>query len=108
MKRIFKLQTMSTEGYIRLLNGIFNLTNKEIQVLGAFIDMQQSHPEMNVFSAEFKKKIAEQLGMKHFTVLNVYLQALMNKKAVFKGESYKINPALIRQENQTAIELRWE
>lgn len=108
MKKVFKLKTPNTKSYIQLLNGLFNLTGKEIEVLTAFIEMQQVYPDMNVFSSEFKKQIAEQLGMNNFNVLNVYIKNLVDKNAIIRKDRYVVNPALLLKEDQTAIELRWK
>ena len=47
----------STYKYLQIWNGIFNLTNKELQILSAFIDVNNKK-SINLCSIPNKKKVA--------------------------------------------------
>lgn len=59
MKRKITVKIDSTIKYIQLWNGIFNLTDKEVQILSAFIDIQNITEEVNFCSVKNKKKCQE-------------------------------------------------
>ena len=48
IKRKITVKIDSTLKYLQLWNGIFNLTDKEIQILAAFIDIQGITNEDNL------------------------------------------------------------
>lgn len=78
---------------------MFRLTDKEMDVLAAFIDKYQelNKHKIDVFSAAVKKQIAENLDMPDFNVLNNYIKALKEKNAIRKVRgTYQISPILIR------------
>ena len=90
---------------------MFNLTDKEILVLSKFIDMHKklNSEGIDVFSAEIKKKIAEQLSMDDFNTLNIYIKRLKDKNAIRKkGSTYQISPLLIMKENEEGVEFLWQ
>ena len=45
MKRKITVNINSTYKYLQLWNGIFNLTNKELEILSIFIDVQAETKE---------------------------------------------------------------
>ena len=86
------------------------LTNKEAEVLAEFIDTEKRYGEkMNIFTSEFKKMIAASLGMENFNILNIYMKALVEKRALLRSDDggYRINPALVLGDNQQGVEIRW-
>jgi len=87
---------------------MFKLTDKEIEVLVEFIRMYKEYKEVNVFTSEFKKLAAKNLGMSNFNILNIYLKSLVEKHALIRGEEYRINPVLLLKEDQEAVEFRWK
>lgn len=91
-----------------MMGGMFRLTDKEIEVLAKFVEYHERYKDINVFSSEIKKKIAEDLGMSNFNILNIYIKSLTEKQALIKSDTYKVNPLLVMKEGQTAVELRWQ
>lgn len=90
----------STAHYIKLFNGIFNLTDTEIKILGAFIDeyekITQAGLSMNMFCTELKKKVSDSLGRDDFNTLNNYIKRMHDKKVLTKvEEGYEVVPQLI-------------
>lgn len=110
-RKVIKVTLRNTEQYLRILNGMFKLTDKEILVLAAFIDKQKELEStgLNVFSTEVKKKIAEELGMDDFNTMNVYVKRLKDKKAViYKNSTYKVNPILIKRDWEKGVYFLWQ
>lgn len=110
MKRTFKIKLKSDKMYVRLLNGMFQLTDKEMEVLVEFIKVHKEYKGVNVFTSEFKKLVAKRLEMGNFNLLNTYIKVLTQKNALIKSQSlsYAINPVLLIKPGQTAIEFNWE
>lgn len=111
MKKQFTVTINNTFQYIQVFNGVFKLTNKEILVLSKFVDYYQKLAEhdIDVFSAEIKKKIAEELNMSDFNMLNNYIKSLKDKRAIqFNGETYKINRLLLKTEDEEGVYFKWQ
>ena len=102
----------SIRDYLELFNGIFGLTNSEIGVLTEFVRMklslEKAGEDKNPFSAEMKKKIAEELGRDDFNSLNTYIKRLKDKSAISPTQSgYKIHPILVpTDDNKIEITLK--
>lgn len=56
MKKKLTIKINSTYKYLQVWNGIFNLTNKELEILSVFIDVQSTSKEKNLSSMSNKKK----------------------------------------------------
>lgn len=103
----------NTVKYLQMFNGIFNLTDTEMQVLAAFTEqhlrLKESGLQINAFSTDSKKSVAKKLGRKDFNQLNGYIKALHDKGAIDPvPEGYKIKKALIPQgEDRIIFNLRW-
>lgn len=100
MEKKFRIPVKSTEAYISIFNFIFNLTKVEIQILAAFIDIYSDLSRLSIninpFSTEIKKKVAEKLGREDFNTLNNYIKILYEKRAIQKTNiGYEINKILI-------------
>lgn len=110
MKKKVTITIRSTEQYIGILNGLFNLTEREIVILAKFIDMHNELKELGIdpFSAEIKKKIADDLGIDDFNTLNIYIKRLKDKNALRYKDKYQINPLLLITPNETGIEFIWQ
>ena len=79
-----------------MIGGSFNLTPKEQEILASFIDIHISTGNKNVFTPEYKKQVADKIGLKDFNGLNTFIQRLRAKKAISKQAiGYSINSALI-------------
>jgi len=85
----------STLKYLQLWNGIFNLTDKGLQILSTFIDVQSITDEVNLCSVRNKKEVARIVGMKDHNTLNNYIKRFKDKGAMLKNMNiYKLNPFL--------------
>lgn len=109
-KKIVKITLRDTKQYLRVLNGMFNLTEKELIVLAAFIDKLHAlkGTGIDVFSAEVKKQIAEELEIDDFNTLNVYIKRLKDKNALRYTSAYKINPLLLKTDDEEGILFKWQ
>lgn len=95
-----KINANTTRKYVSVFNFIFRLTDTEIDILAEFIDiykeLSKNSININPFSTEIKKKVAERLGREDFNTLNNYITSLRKKKAIQDDlQGYKINPILI-------------
>ena len=110
MKQVVQIaKSPSYRDYIKLVNGIFKLTDKEIEVLAKFVEYQLNHNRFNVFTAEFKKRIAKDLGMDDFNILNIYIKSLKEKRAITPDiQGYKINKLLVLNKDQKGLVFQWE
>ena len=94
-KRKITVKIDSTIKYIQLWNGIFNLTDKEVQILSAFIDIQNITEEVNFCSVKNKKEVSRIVGIKDYNTLNNYIKRFKDKGAIRKKDNnYKLNPFL--------------
>lgn len=95
--REIEVNLSKTQHFVRLFNGIFDLTKKEMQVMSAFLDqyVKLKGTGISAFSTESKKAVAKRLKMDDYNALNIYLKKLVEKRAVVKGEEYSINPLLL-------------
>jgi len=95
IKKKITVNIDSTLKYIQLWNGIFTLTDKEIQILSTFIDVQNITEEVNLCSVRNKKEVARIIGIKDYNTLNNYIKKFKDKGAmILKQGSYKLNPFL--------------
>ena len=91
------IKIKSTKQYVTVLNGPFNLSTKEIDVLSCFIDeyleIKRNDSDDYVFSAKIRKKVSQKLDLSN---VNIYLTKFMKKKALkkFSGK-YTLNNLLI-------------
>ena len=94
-KRKITVSIDTTYKYIQLWNGIFNLTDKEMSILSAFIDININTKENNMCSVSNKKSVAETVGIKDYNTLNNYIKKFKDKGAmILKQGAYKLNPFL--------------
>lgn len=95
-RRKITVKINSTLKYIQLWNGIFNLTNKEIEILSHFIDVNHIKEEENVCSASNKKDVAALVGIKDYNTLNNYIKRFKDKQVMIKTKTgnYIVNPFL--------------
>jgi len=94
-KRKISVNIDSTYKYIQLWNGIFNLTEKGMQILSAFIDIQTITNEENICSVKNKREVARIVGIKDYNTLNNYVKRFKDKGVVIKKDSmYSLNTFL--------------
>ena len=97
----------STYKYIQLWNGIFNLTDKELTILAAFIDVNNITEEVNLCSIRNKKEVARMVGIKDYNTLNNYVKKLKDKNAIeLTNDGYKLHRLLRNEENVTVTVVR--
>tara|TARA_R100001463_G_scaffold79454_1_gene133893 strand:+ start:965 stop:1297 length:333 start_codon:yes stop_codon:yes gene_type:complete len=96
----------TTYKFLQVWNGIFNLTNKELEILSAFVDTGKLTETSNLCSMKNKKLVAAAVGIKDPNTLNNYIKRFKDK-GVFKkeGNNYVINNLL--DTNTDVIEIRF-
>jgi len=99
-QKVIKFKIGNPEHYLRLFNGIYNLTLSERKVLAEFILIHLTLKKMgiqkNTFATDMKKRVARRLGKKNFNSLNTYLKAISDKGAIKRVDGgYEITPNLI-------------
>jgi hypothetical protein len=105
MKKSLTIKIDSTYKYLQVWNGIFNLTNKELQILSVFIDAQKIHEEPNICSMSNKKNVATMLDIKDPNTLNNYIKKFKDKGVMkLKDNVYSLNPFL--DPNTDSINIR--
>ena len=94
-KRRITVNIDSTLKYLQLWNGIFHLTDKGLQILSTFIDVQSITEEVNLCSVRNKKEVARIVGIKDHNTLNNYIKRFKDKGAMKKEvNNYILNPFL--------------
>ena len=95
IKKKITVNIDSTLKYLQLWNGIFNITDKGLQILSTFIDVQSITEEVNLCSVRNKKEVARIVGIKDHNTLNNYIKRFKDKGAMLKSMNiYKLNPFL--------------
>ena len=85
----------TTIKYLQLWNGIFNLTDKEVEILSAFIDVQNITNELNLCSVKNKREVARIVGVKDYNTLNNYIKRFKDKRVIQKANGdYSLNSFL--------------
>lgn len=94
-KKRITVNINSTYKYIQLWNGIFKLTDKELSILTAFVDVDANVEEVNFCSVKNKKAVSKIVGLKDYNTLNNYIKKFKDKGAILKNDTiYKLNPFL--------------
>ena len=95
----------STRKHLQIFNGIFSLTDMELEVLSHLIDNQADDP--NLCSANNKRTAAKLLTIDDYRKLNNYVKRLKDKGAItyLKG-IYKYNPLLDPANNEIRISIK--
>ena len=85
----------STYKYVQLWNGIFKLTDKELTILSAFIDVNIVNDEVNLCSVKNKKEVSKVIGLKDYNTLNNYVKSFKDKGVIKKkNNTYTLNSFL--------------
>lgn len=105
MVKKYTVKIADTKDYIEFYNGIFKLSPTEIEILSEFVDiynsLRGSSLNINPFSTEMKKKVAENLGRDDFNTLNNYIKSLCDKGAIYHTtDGYGIHHMLIPMNEQ--------
>ena len=97
----------TTLKYLQLWNGIFNLTDKEIEILAAFIDVQLITNELNLCSVKNKREVARIVGIKDYNTLNNYIKRFKDKRVVKKSDgNYTLNTFLNPETDSVTINIK--
>tara|TARA_R100000231_G_scaffold137013_1_gene112922 strand:- start:2470 stop:2814 length:345 start_codon:yes stop_codon:yes gene_type:complete len=97
----------TTYKYVQLWNGIFNLTEKGLQILAAFIDVQLITEDENFCSVKNKKEAARIVGIKDYNTLNNYVKRFKDKGVIIKEEKgYKLNSLLHPHTNLVHVAIK--
>ncbi len=92
----------STKKYLQIFNGIFNLTEMELEVLSYLIDNQGD--DINLCSASNKRKAADLLKIDDYRKLNNYVKRLKDKGAIsYVARVYNYNSLLNPLNNEIKI-----
>mgnify|MGYP003642981255 FL=1 len=95
MKKSLTIKINSTYKYLQVWNGIFNLTNKELEVLSILIDVQDISKEKNISSMFNKREVANILLIKDPNTLNNYIKKFKDKGVlILKNATYTLNGLL--------------
>lgn len=111
-KKVVPVKVRSMYNYIKIFNGFMDLTHRELKVLSGFAEIQQSFAGSevvpNIFSSEFKRRVAEDLGYHNSESLNNYVRVLLEKGAIEKRKEggYKVKKHLIPSKNEEEIVLK--
>ena len=92
--------------YLFFINGVLNLTQKELVILSDFIIvMFEKNEKDNIFSTEIRKEVAKKNQIKN---INTYVKKYIDSNLVIKrGENYLPNPILIPQETGVTFNFKW-
>ena len=108
-----KIPIKNTYQYLQVMNGLFRLTDTEMQVLASFIDLHEktkhSGIETNMFSTDIKKQVAKLLNREDFNTLNNYIKRMHDKKAIVRVVGgYKLSKHLdFNRSEGKHLELQW-
>ena len=90
-----KIKANSIYKRLQIWNGIFNLTNKELEVVSAFIKVNITAKRKNLCSKKNKDEVARILLFDDPNTLNNYIKKFKDKGAlIFVKGSYSVNKLL--------------
>ncbi len=96
-KKRITVKIDTTYKYIRLWNGLFNLTPKELKILAEFVDVNRDIGNKfgNACHVEIKKIVAKNLDIEDYNTLNNYVKRFKKKGVIIKkGKYYSLNKLL--------------
>ena len=94
-KRRITVNIDTTYKYIQLWNGIFDLTNKELEILSAFIKVNLTSKSKNFCTKKSKDEVAKIMKFEDPNTLNNYIKRLKDKGAfLYKKGKYDVNKLL--------------
>jgi len=102
MERKIKIQPKTTYQFLQVFNGILELTDKELDVLSKFIDLNET---INLCSVETKKAVAQSMGIDNPNTLNIYVKRLKDKGAIRKTKNGYIVSKLLERNPKVIIEI---
>ena len=94
----------TTYKYLQLWNGIFNMTDKELEILSVFINVNDITEEVNLCCVRNKKEVARNVGIKDYNTLNNYIKRFKDKGILLKNNNtYKLNSLLSPETDKVEI-----
>jgi len=91
--KVITVNANTTLKYLQIWNGIFNLTDMELEILSRLLDINKVN--VNLCDVNAKKSIASDLNIDDYRTLNNYVKRLKDKGAIiYNNNNYKINPLL--------------
>ncbi len=109
MSSSLKIQIPTTpntrvKDYLNALNGILNLTSRELDVL----EELYKYDPINAATADARIHVTSQLHLKSVAVLNNFIKAIVTKSALVRQQKdgkgkYTYHPALLNMENNTSV-----
>lgn len=109
MDQNLTIKVNSTYKYLQIWNGIFRLTEKELNILAFFIDVNKELKDANICTPKSKKLVAKKLGFTDHNTLNNYIKKFKDKGVLLKlGRNYKLNKLLNINTTSVQINLQWQ
>tara|TARA_X000001382_G_scaffold89380_1_gene64067 strand:+ start:157 stop:486 length:330 start_codon:yes stop_codon:yes gene_type:complete len=107
IRRNITITIDNTLKYLQLWNGIFNLTDKELEILSAFIDIQNITNEVNLCSVKNKREVARMVGIKDYNTLNNYIKKFKDKRVITKANNnYSLNSFLNPETDSVTVNIK--
>lgn len=104
MKAVYKI-TLDKErpyrNYLKLINGVMELTDKELEVLTLFMEYDAE----NLFSKESRQHLTKTLNVKN---INIYVKKFKDKNLVTKTEKRGVYKPIPLLEVHSSIEFKME
>ena len=108
MERTLTINVDNTAKYLRIWNGLFNLTDMELKILSYFIDINKELKHANLCAPKIKKLVAKQIGFDDHNTLNNYVKKLKDKGVLLKkGRNYTLNSLLRIGTTRVCINIQW-
>lgn len=111
MNRVVRIPTNSrnlVRDYVLAVNGILKLTDREVEVIAAFI----RYDKENAATPSARKYVAEELEMKSVAVLNNFVKALKDKGVILpipdQKNRYTYHPIIKDINKDVSIQIRFE
>lgn len=110
LRKVISMPYKDTLRYVRTLNGLFGLTDKEMNILSAIIDKKTSleGTGLDVFSTEVKRIVSKELEIGNENTLNVYIKRLKDKRALhYRDKKYHINSLYENHDKVYEVVIKW-
>tara|TARA_Y100000592_G_C5262061_1_gene217851 strand:+ start:59 stop:379 length:321 start_codon:yes stop_codon:yes gene_type:complete len=103
--KLITVKADTTLKYLQIWNGIFNLTEMELEILSRLLDKREDND--NLCNVTAKKKVAQDLHIDDYRTLNNYVKRLKDKGAIIlKENKYKINSLLNPSNDDIKINIK--
>ena len=94
---------------VQIWNGIFDLTNKELEILSAFIKVNLSSKSKNFCTKKSKDEVAKIMKFEDPNTLNNYIKKFKDKGTLLLTNNYyKLNPFLNPDTDVVEIQINRE